>query len=93
MNKEELLDIEEKNLTAYSQSWGWPQWHFNMCFASIYVGMLITNWTSSSITTDTLVSNDVGFWVRVALSWGTALLYVWTLVAPRIFPSRDFTVV
>ena len=64
-----------------------------MCLASIYVGMLVTNWTSASITTDNLISNNFGFWVRVTLSWLTVLLYLWTLVAPRVCPARDFTVV
>ena len=63
-----------------------------MCLASIYVGMLITNWTSASITTGELISNDFGFWVRVVISWGTAFLYIWTLLAPRICPGRDFVV-
>ncbi len=63
-----------------------------MCFASIYVGMLITNWTSASIITGDLSSNDFGFWVRVIISWATVILYIWTLLAPRIFPGRDFTV-
>jgi hypothetical protein len=64
-----------------------------MCLASIYVGMLITNWTSASITTNTLISNDFGFWVRATISWTTALLYIWTLIAPKLCPDRDFTVV
>lgn len=69
------------------------KWHFYMCLASLYVGMLITNWTSASLTTGELSSNDFGFWVRVLLAWTTTLLYIWTLVAPRVCPSRDFVVV
>lgn len=69
------------------------KWHFYMCLASIYIAMLITNWTSANITTGELNSNDFGFWVRLILSWVTFLLYVWTLIAPRVFPDRDFTVV
>jgi len=64
-----------------------------MCLASIYVAMLATNWTSASLTTGNLQSNDFGFWVRLALSWLTTLFYFWTLVAPKICPERDFTVV
>ena len=64
-----------------------------MCLASMYIGMLVTNWTSASITTGDLISNDSGFWVRVTIAWGTTLLYIWTLIAPRVCPSRDFTVI
>lgn len=63
-----------------------------MCIAAIYLGMLVTNWSSVSLTTGNLVSSDFGFWVRVAISWFVTLLYIWTLVAPKIFPDRDFTV-
>lgn len=34
---------------------------------------------------------DVGWasvWVKIGTQWATALLYVWTLVAPLIFPDR-----
>lgn len=55
--------------------------------------MLVTNWTSASLTTGVLVSNGFGFWVRVVISWATALLYIWTLIAPKICPERDFSVV
>ena len=65
-----------------------------MCIASIYLAMLITNWNSYSPTTTTteLRASNFGFWVRVVMSWLTALLYIWTLLAPRVFPDRDFTV-
>jgi hypothetical protein len=79
-------------LEKYTESCDWVKWHFYMCIASIYIAMLITNWTSASPTTGQLVSNDFGFWVRLIISWLTTLLYVWTLVAPRCFPDRDFTV-
>lgn len=54
--------------------------------------MLITNWDSASPTTGDLVPSGFGFWVRVIMSWLTTLIYIWTLVAPKCFPERDFTV-
>lgn len=57
-----------------------------MCLASIYIAMLITNWNSASIITNALGSSGFGFWVRAVLSWTTAILYVWTLIAPKVFP-------
>ena len=63
-----------------------------MCLASIYMGMLVTNWTSASLTTGELVSDGFGFWVRLVMSWITVLLYLWTLLAPKVFPERDFNV-
>ena len=47
-DKEEVGDA---NLAKYTSSYNWVKWHFYMCLASLYVGMLITNWTSESLTT------------------------------------------
>ena len=65
-----------------------------MCLASIYVSMLITNWASADLTADVsqLQPSGFGFWVRLGVGWATFLLYVWTMVAPRLCPGRDFTV-
>ena len=81
-------------LSKYTETCDWTKWHFYMCIASIYLAMLITNWNSYSPTTTTteLRASNFGFWVRVVMSWLTALLYIWTLLAPRVFPDRDFTV-
>lgn len=54
--------------------------------------MLITNWISVDVTTGIIKSSDIGFWVRVVIAWVTFLLYIWTLIAPRVCPSRDFVV-
>lgn len=81
-----------QNEERYFHSWAWVKWHFYMCLASIYIGMLITNWTSANILTLDLQSNDFGFWVRAVIAWLTTLLYLWTLIAPKVFPERDFTV-
>jgi hypothetical protein len=37
---------------------------------------------------------DIGWasvWVKTGALWLTSLLYVWTLVAPSLFPDRDFS--
>jgi len=91
---EQLEDSEQDDVAAakYVTGCDWVKWHFYMCIASVYLGMLLTNWTSASPTTSELVSNDFGFWVRVIMSWVTTFLYIWTLAAPKCFPDRDFTV-
>lgn len=36
---------------------------------------------------------DVGWvsvWVKTSAQWVTGLLYLWTLVAPAMFPDREF---
>lgn len=86
---------ESVNEEKYTESFDWVKWHFYMCLASVYVSMLITNWASAganSTVNFNLQPNEFGFWVRVSIAWATCLLYVWTMLAPRIFPNRDFTV-
>jgi hypothetical protein len=61
-----------------------------MCLASIYVGMLITNWTTADLITGKLEADNFGFWIRISISWFTSLTYIWTLIAPWVFPERDF---
>jgi len=54
--------------------------------------MLITNWISVDVTNGNIQSSIAGFWIRVVISWATFLLYIWTMIAPRVCPSRDFVV-
>lgn len=36
-------------------------------------------------------SNGTSMWVKISAQWLTMLLFAWSLVAPKLFPSRDFT--
>lgn len=64
------------------------------CFlGSVYMAMLLTNWGTSdgSSNAANLEMSDLSMWVKIAAQWLTFLLYTWTLVAPLIFPDRDFS--
>lgn len=87
-----MENVDENNEEKYTSSWGWVKWHFYMCLAVIYVGMLITNWNSADILSGELSPSGFGFWVRLIICWVSFLLYVWTMIAPRVCPSRDFRV-
>jgi hypothetical protein len=63
-----------------------------MTLASIYVSVLITNWNSASIISSDINSSGFSFWVRIAIAWTTSLIYIWTLIAPKVFAGRDFNV-
>lgn len=32
----------------------------------------------------------VAMWIQAAGQWVAILVYLWSLVAPKIFPNRDF---
>jgi len=60
-----------------------------LIFASFYMAMILTNWGISENSTDNSTIGTVSSWVKIAASWLTVLLYVWTIVAPLII-NRDF---
>lgn len=71
--------------------------HFVMMLAAIYLAMLLTDWGSdpdpSGTSADTTVSSTEGktsMWVKVVTQWLTNMMYIWTLVAPRLCPNRDW---
>nr|CDS26221.1 serine incorporator 1 [Hymenolepis microstoma] len=77
----------EKDGVAYS----YAMFHFMMFLATHFVMMSITNWYSPDTRTGILSANHASFWIKAVSSWFCALLYIWTLVAPVLFPDRDFT--
>ncbi|OQR91827.1 serine incorporator-like [Achlya hypogyna] len=80
-------ETEEKDgdkAAADTPSW---QFHLIMVFGGLYMAMVLTQWGSLHGLAD-----DVNMWVQIASQWIVLLLYVWTLVAPRVCTSRDFDV-
>jgi serine incorporator 1/3 len=69
-------------------------WKLNLVLGilSCWVAMALTSW--GGIQTGGNVANpDVGrvsMWMIIASQWIVLLLYLWSLVAPRLFPDRDF---
>ncbi|QDZ24550.1 serine incorporator protein [Chloropicon primus] len=65
--------------------------HFVFVLSSAYMGMLLTGWDIDKHQGKGTF--DIGWtsvWIKIAVQWGTALLYVWTLFAPFILESRSF---
>ncbi|GIL51871.1 hypothetical protein Vafri_7783 [Volvox africanus] len=65
--------------------------HLIFALASMYIAMLMTGWGSVSQEKDRIDVGWVSVWVKTAAEWVTGLLYMWTLVAPALFPDRDFS--
>ncbi|KAF4325134.1 hypothetical protein BBO99_00000576 [Phytophthora kernoviae] len=66
------------------------QFHVLMVLASLYMAMVLTNWGSpngSSSKDDEIVT----MWVKAISQWVVSGLFLWTLVAPTVFPGRDFS--
>ncbi|XP_060937547.1 serine incorporator 2 [Limanda limanda] len=79
------LDNEEEGVT-YNYSF----FHFHLCLASLYIMMTLTNWYQPDTSTQDMQNTMPAVWVKMCSSWLGLGLYLWTLVAPLIFPDRDF---
>ncbi|KAL7430679.1 hypothetical protein ACHAXM_003122 [Skeletonema potamos] len=70
-------------------------WRLNAVLALVccWYAMTLTGWGSIENRGD--VSNPdagaVSMWMLIVSQWIALLLYLWTLIAPRLFPDRDFS--
>ncbi|POM68085.1 TMS membrane protein [Phytophthora palmivora] len=62
------------------------QFYSMMCLAGLYMAMVLTDWDSADGS-----ANNVSMWVKIIAQWLTILLFTWTLIAPKLFPDRDFS--
>lgn len=88
-------DVEEgtenkKDIEGRPVSYSYSFFHLIFALASMYSAMLLSGWTSSSESSDLIDVGWTSVWVRICSQWVTAGLYIWTLVAPLLFPDREF---
>lgn len=96
--KKPLLEAEEleegkeskKETEARPVSYSYTFFHLIFALASMYSAMLLSGWTSSSESSDLIDVGWTSVWVRICTEWVTAGLYIWSLVAPLLFPDREF---
>ncbi|XP_031549551.1 probable serine incorporator [Actinia tenebrosa] len=83
-----VYDDEESGV-AYSYSF----YHFMLFLASLYVMMTLTDWykPGKSASFDQLSYSEAAVWIKMVSSWLCLLVYTWTLIAPALFPDRDFS--
>ncbi|KVH88055.1 TMS membrane protein/tumor differentially expressed protein [Cynara cardunculus var. scolymus] len=91
-----LLDSEEleagkgkKEAEAKPVSYSYTFFHLIFALASMYSAMLLSGWSSSE-SSDLIDVGWTSVWVRICTEWVTAGLYIWSLVAPLLFPDREF---
>ncbi|PKI78525.1 hypothetical protein CRG98_001083 [Punica granatum] len=88
---EEGTDKEDKKeAEARPVSYSYSFFHLIFALASMYAGMLLSDWTSSSDSSDLVDVGWTSVWVRICTEWVTAGLYIWTVIAPLLFPDREF---
>lgn len=77
------------------------RFHLMMCLCSMYMAMLLSNWGSSQGAQDASDDDSLSktaydlslesMWIKIITQWITMFLYLWTLVAPVVCSSRDFS--
>eukprot|EP01098_Paradermamoeba_levis_P014382 TRINITY_DN6843_c0_g1_i1.p1 TRINITY_DN6843_c0_g1~~TRINITY_DN6843_c0_g1_i1.p1 ORF type:complete len:447 (-),score=108.50 TRINITY_DN6843_c0_g1_i1:66-1406(-) len=87
--EEDDVDDDEKEKPVYNY------FYFHMIFllGAMYMSELLTNWSVLS-KDNNKIAVDTGYvavWLKIVSGWLAMLLYVWSLVAPIIFPDRDFS--
>ncbi|XP_047336182.1 serine incorporator 3-like isoform X1 [Impatiens glandulifera] len=71
-------------------SYSYTFFHLIFALASMYSAMLLSGWTHPSANSDYIDVGWTSVWVKACTQWVTAALYIWTLVAPLVFPDREF---
>lgn len=87
-------NLEEGGLlsTDDEDAFDWSIFHVGMACGSLYVAMVLTNWGVPIASNAARDVNSIAFGVHVATQVMTVLLYVWTIVAPRLFTDRSFSI-
>ncbi len=60
---------------------------------SSYFAMVLTNWATlqSSFAISNPRTGTTSMWLQASAQWIALLMYAWALVAPKLFPDRDFS--
>ncbi|KAK4754245.1 hypothetical protein SAY87_002349 [Trapa incisa] len=85
------VDEHEEKEKSKPVTYSYSFFHIIFSLASMYSAMLLTGWSTSVGESGKLV--DVGWpsvGVRIITGWATAALYIWSLLAPVMFPDREF---
>ncbi|CAF0981995.1 unnamed protein product [Rotaria sp. Silwood1] len=79
-------DDEEKSV-AYNYS----LFHLMFFFASFYIMMTLTNWLEPANNFSEFRQSDSTVWIKITSSWACIGLYFWSIIAPSICRSREFS--
>lgn len=83
------LSLTEADVSAKSFQF----FHLMMMMGACYLAMLLTSWaiTGSTGVGSASDSGTASMWVKLGSDLLCIALYLWTLVAPKMCPDRDFS--
>lgn len=86
-----MTDGEEENpKQTFASSW---KLNIILAFITCWFAMALTSWGSVASGGDMAnpQAGKVGMWMIMGSHFLQNLLYLWTLVAPKLLPDRDFS--
>lgn len=90
LDTEEAEEVAKNDPKRLSNSW---KLNVMLMAISCWMAMSLTSW--GEIASGGQLANPqvgrVGMWIIIGSQWTVMSLYLWTLVAPRLFPDRDFS--
>lgn len=82
---------EERAIAEYEPvTYNYSFFHLIFALASMYIAMLMTGWGTAAQEKDRIDVGWTSVWVKIGAMVCTAALYCWSLMAPAIFPDREF---
>lgn len=68
----------------------WTHWILYLTGMSAYIAMVATDWGSADIAQNKF-NLTTGAWIsKLTMGFSVFFLYIWSLLAPRICPNRNF---
>lgn len=83
---------EEESLIAHENDcYNFSYFHLVFACGATYMGMLFTGWNlTGTISQGQFDIGPISMWIKIASGWITVILYIWSMVAPKLFPNREW---
>lgn len=89
-----LVKVEDTTQFVEYENNSYLKFHAFMMLFAFYICAVFTNWGHASISDTTWNYEDSQssgpYYIKIAIGIFTYSLYLWTVVAPTLFPERDF---
>lgn len=85
------LQAREEHVELQKEEKGkWTHWMLYLAGMSTYMAMVATDWGSADIAQKRF-NLTTGAWAsKLTMGFSVFVLYIWSLLAPRICPTRNF---
>ncbi|CEG01070.1 TMS membrane protein/tumour differentially expressed protein [Ostreococcus tauri] len=91
LNDEEDEEAEDESSPSGPVRYNYSFFHLIFALAAMYTSMLLTGWgTRRPDDSEAIGSGWASVWVKYFSVWATGTIYAWCLVAPALFPEREF---